>query len=76
MSDFNRDKLPKIFRKKYNTKSLKRKLLSRIYIDDDRKYVEALFEKDDKVLQIPDSRTFDKAEVKRLKTERYRHGPH
>ncbi len=67
MSDFNRDKLPKIFRKKYNTKSLKRKLLSRIYIDDDRKYVEALFEKDDKVLQIPDSRTFDKAEVKRLK---------
>ena len=67
MSDFNRDKLPKIFRKKYNTKSLKRKLLSRIYIDDDRKYVEALFEKEDKVLQIPDSRTFDKAEVKRLK---------
>ena len=67
MSDFYRDKLPKIFRKKYNTKSLKRKLLSRIYIDDDRKYVEALFEKDDKVLQIPDSRTFDKAEVKRLK---------
>ena len=67
MSDFNRDKLPKIFRKKYNTKSLKRKLLSRIYIEDDRTYVEGLFQKDDRVLQIPDDRTFDKEEVKRLK---------
>lgn len=67
MAELNRDKLPKIFRKKYNTKSLKRKLLSRIYIDDDRNYVEALFQQDNKVLQIPDDRTFEKDEVKRLK---------
>ena len=67
MAELNRDKLPKIFRKKYNTKSLKRKLLSRIYIDDDRQYVEALFEQNDKMLQIPDDRIFEKEEVKRLK---------
>ena len=67
MAEFNRDKLPKIFRKKYNPNSLKRKLLSRIYIDDDREYVEGLFKQNDKVLQIPGDRTFDKDEVKRLK---------
>ena len=67
MSDFNRDKLPAIFRKKYNPKSLKRKLLSRIYIDNDREFVESLFKQEDKTLQIPDDRTFDKDEVKRLK---------
>ncbi|MBR5928189.1 MAG: TIGR03545 family protein [Spirochaetia bacterium] len=68
MSDFNRDKLPAIFKRRYNPKSLKRKLLSRIYIDDDREYVESLFKQDDKILQIPDDRTFDKDEIKRLKT--------
>jgi len=67
MSDFNRDKLPKIFKRKYNPKSLKRKLLSRIYIDDDREYVKGLFEQNDKILQISDDRTFTKDEVKRLK---------
>ncbi len=67
MAEFNRDKLPKIFRKKYNPKSLKRKLLSRIYIDDDREYVKGLFEQNEKTLQIPDSRTFEKDEIKRLK---------
>ncbi len=67
MSDFNRDKLPKIFRRKYNPRSLKRKLLSRIYIEDDREFVRSLFEEDGKILQIPDDRTFDKDEVKRLK---------
>ncbi|MBQ6905371.1 MAG: hypothetical protein IJQ27_04780, partial [Spirochaetia bacterium] len=66
MAEFSRDKLPKIFRKKYNTKSIKRKLLSRIYMADDREYVEGLFRQDDKVLQIPGDRTFDKDEVKRL----------
>jgi len=67
VADYNRDKLPKIFRKKYNPKSLKRKLLSRIYIDDDREYVKGLFEQNEKTLQIPDSRTFEKDEIKRLK---------
>lgn len=67
MADYNRDKLPKIFRKKYNPKSLKRKLLSRIYIDDDREYVKGLFEQNEKTLRIPDSRTFEKDEIKRLK---------
>ena len=67
MAEFNRDKLPKIFRKKYNPKSLKRKLLSRIYIDDDREYVEGLFKQNDRILQIPDDRTFEKDEIKRLK---------
>ena len=67
MTEFNRDKLPKIFRRRYNPKSLKRKLLSRIYIDDDREYVKNLFQQDDKILQIPDDRTFGKDEIKRLK---------
>ena len=67
MTEFNRDKLPKIFRRRYNPKSLKRKLLSHIYIDDDREYVKNLFQQDDKILQIPDDRTFGKDEIKRLK---------
>ena len=67
MAEFNRDKLPKIFRKKYNPKSLKRKLLSRIYIEDDREFVKGLFEENEKILQIPDDRTFEKEEIKRLK---------
>lgn len=67
MAEFNRDKLPKIFRKKYNSNSLKRKLLSRIYIDDDREYVKSLFEQNDRILQIPDNRPFEKDEIRRLK---------
>ena len=67
MAELNRDKLPKIFRKKYNSNSLKRKLLSRIYIDDDREYVKSLFEQNDRILQIPDNRPFEKDEIKRLK---------
>ena len=68
MAEFNRDQLPKIFRKKYNPKSLKRRLLSKIYIDDDREFVEGLFKQNEKILQIPDDRTFEKDEIKRLKT--------
>ena len=68
MAKYNRDKLPKIFKKKYNPNSLKRKLLSRIYIDDDREYVKGLFEQNEKILRIPDNRTFEKDEIKRLKT--------
>ena len=68
MAEYNRDKLPKIFKKKYNPNSLKRKLLSRIYIDDDREYVKGLFEQNEKILRIPDNRTFEKDEIKRLKT--------
>ena len=67
MSEFNKDKLPKIFRRRYNPKSLKRKLLSHIYIDDDREYVKNLFQQDDKILKIPDDRAFGKDEIKRLK---------
>ena len=67
MAELNRDKLPKIFRKKYNPKSLKRKLLSRIYIEDDREFVRGLFEEKERILRIPDDRTFEKEEIKRLK---------
>ena len=66
-------KLPKMFKKKYSAKGLKKKLLSKIFIAEDKKYVTSLFEetkigkKEKIVFKIPDDKLFSLVELKRLK---------
>ena len=66
-------KLPKIYKKKYSPKKFKKKLLSKIFIADDKKYVESLFDeikvgkKEKTFYRIPDEKLFTPAESKRLK---------
>lgn len=68
-----RKKLPKIYKKKYSPKKLKKKLLSKIFIADDKKYVESLFteikvgKKEKTFYRIPDEKLFTPVESKRLK---------
>jgi len=69
----SKKKLPKIFKKKYSKKKFQKKLLSKIFILDDKKYVDSLFEeiklgKKEKVFyQIPNDKLFTSVESKRLK---------
>ena len=66
-------KLPKIYKKKYSSKKFKKKLLSKIFIADDKKYVESLFDeikvgkKEKTFYRIPDEKLFTPVESKRLK---------
>ncbi len=64
-------KIPSIFQKKYTEKSLNKKILKKVYIQDDLKFVKSLFKKTkikDKDFYLVDSeRTFNKNELKRLK---------
>ena len=66
-------KLPKIYKKKYSPKKFKKKLLSKIFIADDKKYVESLFDeikvgkKEKTFYRIPDEKLFTPVESKRLK---------
>lgn len=66
-------KLPKIYKKKYSPKKFKKKLLSKIFIADDKKYVESLFDeikvgkKEKTIYRIPDEKLFTPVESKRLK---------
>ena len=68
-----RKKLPKIYKKKYSPKKLKKKLLSKIFIADDKKYVESLFteikvgKREKTFYRIPDEKLFTPVESKRLK---------
>lgn len=65
-------KLPSLMRKKYARKSLG-KLLGKVYIEDDRKFVEAFFtdtvaKGKKELLRIPPETEFRKAEFERLKS--------
>ena len=67
-------KLPKIYKKTYTQKQLNKKILNKLYIPEDKKYVEALFKesgknkKDLALYTLPKDTLFDKKEVARLKT--------
>ncbi len=70
--DISIKKLPKIYKRSYKSKKLKRKVLSKIHIPQDREFVEALFEADENPkknnnLAIKKDRTFSKSEIKKLK---------
>lgn len=64
-----RKKLPKIYKKKYSAKKFQKKLLKRLYVPEDRMFVENLFVADEatKELIIPEGETFTKSELLRLK---------
>ena len=66
-------KLPGLLKKSYTEKKFERKIASKLYVSEDKKYLTGLFEekKDEKgnvVLAIPADSEFTKAEMKRLKT--------
>lgn len=66
-------KIPGLFKKRYSEKKLDKKILKKIYIPDDKKYIKSLFVKtapNDKgkvYFEIPKETTFTKAEAARLK---------
>lgn len=62
-------KLPKIYRKKYSSKKLKKKLLRKLYVPEDKAFVENLFIEDEAtgILTIPMDSEFNKKDVVRLK---------
>ncbi len=74
LKTYEAKKLPKIFKKTYTQKQLNKKILSKLFIPEDKKYVEALFKetgrnkKDLALLSIPKDLTFEKKELNRLTT--------
>lgn len=67
--------LPSLFKKKYSEKKLNRKILKKLYIPDDKKYIKGLFVQEPSdnpkkpgKFAIPNDRLFDKKEMKRIKT--------
>ena len=67
-------KLPKIYKKTYTQKQLDKKLLKKLYIPQDQKYVQDLFKesgknkKDVALYSVPKDALFEKKEVARLTT--------
>ena len=67
-------KLPKIYKKTYTQKQLDKKLLKKLYIPEDQKYVQDLFKesgknkKDVALYSVPKDALFEKKEVARLTT--------
>lgn len=70
---FTAKKLPSLFKKKYAKKGFEKKISSKLYIASDKEYVVSLFkeEKDAKgraFFAVPQSLTFNKKDLLRLKT--------
>ncbi len=67
-------KLPKIYQKTYTQKQLNKKLLNKLFIPEDQKYVQDLFKesgknkKDATLYSVPKDALFEKKEVARLET--------
>ena len=67
-------KLPKIFKKTYTQKQLNKKILGKLFIPEDKKYVADLFKesgknkKDVALFAVPKDSLFEKKEVNRLVT--------
>lgn len=67
-------KLPGIYKKKYTEKKINKKLYSKIYVPEDKKYVQSLFVECEKkgkknipIYAIPRDLTFTKKQITRLK---------
>lgn len=66
-------KLPSLYKKEYTQSKFEKKILKRIYIDDDKKYVESLFtesgkdKKENVLFSIPKDTAFTKKEYSLLK---------
>ena len=66
-------KLPGIYKKKYTEKKINKKLYSKIYVPEDKKYVQSLFVECEKkgkknipIYAIPRDLTFTKKQITRL----------
>ena len=70
-----KSKLPSLFKKKYSEKKLNRKVLKKLYIPEDKKFIKGLFVQEESdnpkkpgKFVIPNDRLFDKKEMKRIKS--------
>src|SRR5574344_250933 len=69
---FPAKKLPRLFKKSYTQKKLQKKILKKLYVPEDKKQVEALFEKGGnpskpELYAVPMNLTFAKKDIKRFK---------
>lgn len=71
---FPTKKLPRLFKKKYTEKKLNKKIYSKIYVPEDKKYIQSLFvecgtkgKKNIQLFAISKDLTFTKKEIKRFK---------
>ncbi len=72
---FPRKKLPTMMKKAMTSRAFEKKLLSKLYVEDDRKFVKSLFteefqkgkKKQKTLVRIPLGKEFSKSEIKRLK---------
>lgn len=70
---FSTKKLPSIYKKSYTQKKLNKKLLNKLFVDQDKQYISSLFtqsttnKKGQPLFAIPKDKTFTKIEIKRLK---------
>ncbi len=71
---YDAKKLPKLFKKAYTQKQFEKKIIKKLYIPEDQKFLTELFKeagqnkKGVELLKIPADRTFEKKELNRLAT--------
>ena len=74
LKTYSAKKLPKIFKKTYTQKQLDKKILGKLFIPEDKKYVAGLFKeagknkKDIALFAVPKDILFEKKELNRLNT--------
>lgn len=71
---FSRKKLPRIFKKKYTEKKINKKIYSKIFVPEDKKFLQSIFvecerkgKKNIPIFAVPNDATFTKKQIKRLK---------
>ena len=71
---FSRKKLPGIFKKKYTEKKINKKIYSKIFVPEDKKFLQSIFvecerkgKKNIPIFAVPNDATFTKKQIKRLK---------
>lgn len=74
LKTYSATKLPKIFKKTYTQKQLDKKILNKLFIPEDKKYIAGLFKesgknkKDLALFSIPSDSVYEKKELNRLVT--------
>ena len=74
LKTYSAKKLPKVFQKTYTQKELDKKILNKLFIPEDKKYIASLFKesgknkKDLALFSIPKDSLYEKKEISRLTT--------
>ena len=74
LKTYSTKKLPKLFKKTYTQKQLDKKILNKLFIPEDKKYIQSLFQENGKnkknltLFSVPLDLKFEKKELSRLDT--------